>query len=432
MSSSNKGPLKGTLTIPGDKSISHRAIILGSISQGTTYVRNFLNGADCLSTINSFKQMGIHIEQDISQNSLSIKGKGLHGLRKPDEILDVANSGTTIRLLSGLLSGQDFPVSITGDNSIQSRPMGRIMKPLSLMGANIRSEKDNDCAPLIINDPSDEANLKGIDYESPVASAQVKSCILLAGMYAEGETSVKEPYLSRNHTELMISQLGGQISLKGNTTTILPQTKLTGTDIDIPGDISSAAYFIVAGLIVPNSEITLKNVGINPTRDGIISVCKQMGANIKLENLRYYGKEAVADIMIKHSELNAVEIGGDIIPTLIDEIPIIAILACFAKGKTVIRDASELKVKESNRIDVMVDSLTLMGADIKATEDGMIINGGKSLHGTVIDSEHDHRIAMSFAIASLMADGETRILHPECIDVSYPDFYRDLGGLLGK
>lgn len=429
MPSNNTAPLKGTISVPGDKSISHRAIMFASISEGTTYISNFLNSADSLSTISCFKEMGIHIEQDISQNSLCISGKGLYGLREPDKILDVGNSGTTIRLLSGLLSGQDFSVTITGDHSIQSRPMGRVIKPLSLMGGNIRSIKDNDCAPLIINESSDKAGLKGIDYKSPVASAQVKSCVLLAGMYAEGQTSVTEPSLSRNHTELMIGHLGGKIKVDGNTTTIFPKPKLKGTDISVPGDISSAAYFIVAGLIVPNSEILLKDVGINPTRDGIIHVCKRMGANINIENKRYFGQELVADIVVKHSELNEVEIGGDIIPTLIDEIPIIAILACFAKGKTLIRDAAELKVKESNRIDLIVDNLSRMGADIEATEDGMIINGGKPLHGALIDSQYDHRIAMSFAIADLMADGESKILHPECIDVSYPDFYEDLESL---
>jgi 3-phosphoshikimate 1-carboxyvinyltransferase len=269
----------------------------------------------------------------------------------------------------------------------------------------------------------------GINYSSPVASAQIKSCVLLAGLYAEGETSVTEPSLSRNHTELMLTQFGAAITSVGNTATIVPEPKLMANKINVPGDISSAAYFIAAGLIVPNSEIIIKNVGINPTRDGIIKVCKQMGAKISLENVIDNGGEPVADIVVRYSELTGTEVGGEIIPTLIDEIPIIAILACFAKGQTVIKDAAELKVKESNRIDVMVENLSRMGADITATPDGMIINGGNPLHGTAIESKSDHRIAMSFAIASLLAEGETIIQDSDCVDISYPNFYADLKSL---
>lgn len=425
-----RGPLRGMVTVPGDKSISHRAVMFGALAKGTTEVTNFLQGADCLSTIRCFKQLGIDILNDPSSDSVVVHGKGLHGLTKPSDILDVGNSGTTMRLISGILSGQKFSVTLNGDESIQRRPMGRIMTPLTMMGADIISLKDNGCSPLAINQNVDRTTkLSGIHYQSPVASAQIKSCVLLAGMYADGETRVTEPSLSRNHTELMLTEFGAKITSVGNTATIYPEPNLTGRKINVPGDISSAAYFIAAGLIVPNSEVVIKNVGINPTRDGIIKVCQQMGANITLENVIDHGGEPVADIIVKHSELTGIEIGGDIIPTLIDEIPVIAILACFAKGKTIIKDASELKVKESNRIDVMVNNLSRMGADITGTVDGMIINGGKTLQGAAIESNHDHRIAMSFAIASLLAEGNTDIIHAECVDISYPNFYSDLRSL---
>ncbi|MDF2513103.1 MAG: aroA [Herbinix sp.] len=425
-----KGSLKGIVTIPGDKSISHRAVMFGALAKGTTEVTNFLQGADCLSTIRCFKQLGIEIQNDASSDSVVIHGKGLHGLTKPSELLDVGNSGTTMRLISGILSGQTFAVSLNGDSSIQKRPMGRIITPLAMMDADIVSLGEKGCAPLSINSSGERTNkLKGIHYHSPVASAQIKSCVLLAGMYADSETSVTEPSLSRNHTELMLTQFGAKITSQGSTATILPNPNLVGQKINVPGDISSAAYFIAAGLIVPNSELVIKNVGINPTRDGILRVCQQMGAKITLENVIDNGGEPVADLVVKYSELQGVEIGGDIIPTLIDEIPIIAILACAAKGQTVIKDAAELKVKESNRIDVMVNNLSRMGADITATEDGMIINGGKILHGTTIESLADHRIAMSFAIASLIAEDDMIIREAECVDISYPNFYSDLDNL---
>lgn len=425
-----RGPLKGIVTIPGDKSISHRAVMFGALAKGTTEVTNFLQGADCLSTIRCFKQLGIDINNDTSSDSVVIHGKGLYGLTKPSDILDVGNSGTTMRLISGILSGQNFAVTLNGDDSIQRRPMGRIMTPLTMMGADIRSLNGSGCSPLAINSLADRASkLKGIHYQSPVASAQIKSCVLLAGMYAEEETSVTEPSLSRNHTELMLREFGAKITSVDNTATIQPEPCLTGRKINVPGDISSAAYFIAAGLIVPDSELVIKKVGINPTRDGILRVCRQMGANIRLENVIDNGGEPVADIVVQYSELTGTEVGGEIIPTLIDEIPIIAILACFAKGQTIIKDATELKVKESNRLDVMVDNLSRMGVDITATADGMIINGGKTLQGATIDSKHDHRIAMSFAIAGLLAEGETNILHAECVDISYPNFYSDLKSL---
>ena len=412
--------LKGEITVPGDKSISHRAIMLGSLADGTTKVTNFLQGADCLSTIDCFQKMGVVVEN--KGTVVTIKGNGLHGLKKPDSILDVGNSGTTTRLMTGILAAQNFQVTVNGDASIQKRPMGRIITPLSQMGADIMSLNHNNCAPLQITGKP----LKGIHYQSPVASAQIKSSILLAGLYADGETSVTEPYVSRNHTELMFDYFGIDVKTNDTTATVLPAHKLTAQEVIVPGDISSAAFFIVAGLIVPNSEIVIKNVGINPTRDGILQVCKNMGADISLENVQDKTGEPTGDLIVRSSTLNGTTIGGSIIPTLIDELPVIALLACFANGQTVIKDAQELKVKESNRIDIMVKNLTAMGADVAATADGMIINGGKSLHGTVINSHLDHRIAMTFAVAGLVAAGETTIEGAECVNISYPAFYKDL------
>lgn len=412
--------LKGEITVPGDKSISHRSIMLGSIASGITEVHGFLNGADCISSMNCFRQMGVDIDYDGS--IVTIHGNGLHGLKAPADTLDVGNSGTTTRLMSGILAAQNFSSRVIGDDSICRRPMKRIITPLAMMGADITSERGNDCAPLIING----RKLKGIHYDSPVASAQVKSCVLLAGLYADGETSVTEPYVSRNHTELMLNAFGGSCTTLGTTATVTSDPVLTGQKIVVPGDISSAAYFLVAGLIAEDSEITIKNVGINPTRDGIIDVIKMMGGDITFANVNADSGEPTADITVKTSSLKGCVIEGDIIPKLIDEIPVIAILACFAEGETVIKDAAELKVKESNRIDVMVNNLSAMGADITGTDDGMIIRGGKPLHGAVIHSRKDHRIAMSFAIAAMCAEGETEILDADCVNISYPDFYRDL------
>lgn len=414
--------MRGEVTIPGDKSISHRAVMFGSLAEGITEVTNFLQGADCLSTIDAFRKMGIDIEN--TSEKIIIHGKGLHGLQAPSSILDMGNSGTTTRLISGILAGQSFESTLTGDASIQKRPMRRIMEPLGQMGAKIVSTNGNDCVPLRITGTP----LHGIHYHSKVASAQVKSAVLLAGLYAEGDTLVTEPILSRNHTEIMLRHFGANLQSEGKTAHITPEPRLEGRKIDVPGDISSAAYFIAAGLIVPGSEILIKNVGINPTRDGILKVAREMGGNITLLNENYDG-EPTADLLVKHSTLHGITIEGDIIPTLIDELPIINIMAACAEGTTVIRDAAELKVKESNRIDVMVEYLSAMGCDITGTDDGMIIEGGKPLHGTEIDSHLDHRIAMSFAIASLIADGKTTIKGSDIVTVSYPDFYKDLSRL---
>ena len=413
-------PLKGEVTVPGDKSISHRAVMFGALSKGITEVTNFLQGADCLSTIDCFRRLGITIEN--TSEKILVHGKGLHGLTKSDKILDVGNSGTTTRLISGILAGQNFETILNGDESIQSRPMKRIMEPLSLMGADIASLRGNNCAPLrIVGSP-----LHGIHYTSKVASAQVKSCILLAGLYSDGLTSVTEPSVSRNHTELMLRGFGANVVCRDKTATITPDPELIGQKIEVPGDISSAAYFIAAGLIVPGSEILVKNVGINPTRDGLIRVCQAMGADMTLLNKREHGGEPVADVLVRYSSLKATTIEGEIIPTLIDELPMIAVMACFAKGTTIIKDAAELKVKESDRIAVMVDNLSRMGAHITATDDGMIIEGGYPLHGAIIDPHLDHRIAMSFAVAALASEGETNIKDSDCVKISYPNFYEDL------
>lgn len=414
--------LKGILTVPGDKSISHRAVMFGSLARGTTRISHFLEGADCLSTISCFRKMGIEIDRN--KDEILVHGRGLHGLTAPTEILDVGNSGTTTRLISGILAGQTFTSELDGDDSIRTRPMKRIMTPLASMGADITSRLDNGCAPLIIHGRP----LHAAHYDSPVASAQVKSCVLLAGMYADGITSVTEPFLSRNHTEIMLNYFGAEITSEGTTASIRPEPVLEGRDIQVPGDISSAAYFIAAGLLTPGSEILLKNVGINPTRAGILKVCMDMGADITLLNESTEG-EPTADLLIRTSSLKGTTIEGSIIPTLIDEIPMIAVMAAFAEGTTIIRDAQELKVKESDRIAVMVDNLRRMGADIEGTDDGMIIHGGRPLHGAVIDSHLDHRIAMSFAVAGTICDGTVEILNGECVNISYPEFYHDLYSL---
>ncbi|MCD2491353.1 3-phosphoshikimate 1-carboxyvinyltransferase [Lacrimispora sp. NSJ-141] len=413
-------PLKGEITVPGDKSISHRSIMLGALARGTTRVKNFLQGADCLSTIGCFRAMGIPVENNGTE--VLIRGKGLHGLQAPKGILDCGNSGTTVRLISGILSAQDFSTELTGDSSIQKRPMARIITPLSKMGADIVSIRGNGCTPLRIRGQK----LHGIHYESPVASAQVKSSVLLAGLYADGATQVTEPLVSRNHTELMLQAFGAQIATENTTVSITPPEELCAQEVLVPGDISSAAYFLAAGILVPGSELLLKNVGINPTRDGILRVFQNMGADITLLNPRICSGEPAADILVKSGALHGTVIEGEIIPTLIDELPIIAVAACFAEGTTVIRDASELKVKESNRIAVMTEGLSAMGADVKETEDGMIIRGGFSLHRAVIDSRLDHRVAMSFTVAGLVSDGIPDIKGRDCVKISYPAFYEDL------
>ncbi len=422
----NITPLKGEITVPGDKSISHRSIMFGSLAKGTTRVTHFLEGADCLSTIDCFRSMGVSIEKN--EHEVLIHGKGLHGLKAPQTILDCGNSGTTMRLLSGILAAQPFSSELTGDASIRKRPMKRIMTPLSLMGADIESRDGTGCAPLKIRGK----RLQGIRYDSPVASAQVKSAVLLAGLFADGVTSVTEPYVSRNHTELMLRGFGARIASEGTTTSVFPAEELFAQEISVPGDISSAAYFLTAALLIPGSSLLLKNVGVNPTRDGILRVFRNMGADITLMDQRDCSGEPAADILVRAGSLHGTEIGGAVIPALIDELPVIAVAACFAEGTTVIRDAAELKVKESNRIAVMTEGLTAMGADVEETEDGMIIHGGRPLHHAVIDSRLDHRIAMSFSVAGLICGDMPEIRGRECVRISYPEFYADLDRLMQR
>ncbi len=431
-----KKGLKGEVRVPGDKSISHRSVMFGSIASGTTEITNFLQGADCLSTIRCFQKMGIEIEQ--KPDAVLVRGRGLYGLSAPEGTLDVGNSGTTTRLLSGILSGQDFTSVLSGDASLNSRPMGRVMSPLNSMGARIESVRNDGCAPLRI----EPGVLHGIDYRSPVASAQVKSAVLLAGLYADGNTSVTEPALSRNHTELMLGGFGAEVSsgvLKDGSAVagIRPCKQLYGQKIRVPGDISSAAYFIAAGLVVPGSEILIRNVGTNPTRAGILKVCEAMGADLTYldrntadcQAKQETGGEPTADILVRSGSLHGTVIEGSIIPTLIDEIPIIAVMAACAEGTTVIRDAAELKVKETNRIDTVTENLKAMGCSVTPTEDGMVIEGGKTLAGARIRSYLDHRIAMAFAVAGMAAEGETVIEDSQCVDVSYPDFFATLESL---
>ena len=405
----------GQIKVPGDKSISHRAVMFGSLANGVTEISGFLKGADCLSTIDCFRKMGIDI--DINGENVTVHGNGLRGLKKPDEMLYTGNSGTTTRLLCGILAGQNFDTSITGDASIQKRPMGRVVQPLSMMGAKI----ENEYCPLYITG----TKLHGIDYKMPVASAQVKTAIILAGLYADGETVIHEIEKSRDHTELMLSAMGADLTVDNLDITVKPTNDLTAFNVDVPGDISSAAFFLVLGAIMPNSQITVTNVGINPTRTGIIDVLKDMGADITLENVHTSAGETVADITVRSSSLKGTTVGGDIIPRLIDELPIIAVAAVFANGQTVIKDAQELKVKETNRIRAVVDEFNKCGIDITETDDGMIINGGKSIHGADFKTYGDHRMAMSLTVLAQLADGESTLDDSDCACVSYPTFFDD-------
>ncbi|GIO06866.1 3-phosphoshikimate 1-carboxyvinyltransferase [Brevibacillus reuszeri] len=408
--------IEGTIRVPGDKSISHRAVMFGALANGTTTIEGFLPGADCLSTISCFRSMGIEIEQQ--GDKVTVQGKGWFGLEEPSEHLEVGNSGTTIRLMAGIMSTQPFHVVMEGDESIAKRPMRRVIGPLRQMGAKIDGRKDGEFTPLSIRG----GDLQAISYQSPVASAQVKSAILLAGLQAKGVTSVTEPHLSRDHTERMLQAFGVQVVRDGLTVSVEGGQELKGRAISVPGDISSAAFLIAAVMVVPGSSLLIENVGINPSRTGIIDVVKAMGGSLELLNERIVNEEPVADLLVTHSELHGIEIAGDIIPRLIDEIPVIAVMASQAKGQTIIRDAEELKVKETDRIATVVSQLSKFGAKITPTDDGMIIEGEMSLTGAVIDSHGDHRIGMAMAIAGLAASGETVVENDEAIDVSFPGF----------
>ena len=410
--------VKGEVVVPGDKSISHRAVMFSSLAEGNTEIYGFLPGADCLSTISCFRKMGIEIQQ--AGDRVIVQGKGWFGLEEPKQILDVGNSGTTIRLMMGILSTQPFHTVLIGDSSIGRRPMRRVTVPLRQMEAKIDGRGNGEYTPLAIRG----GEIQGMEYHSPVSSAQVKSAILLAGVQAKGETTVYEPDRSRDHTERMLRSFGVEVETFPEGVRVKGGQKLVSPGrIDVPGDISSAAFLMVAAAIVPGSHLLIKNVGVNPTRIGIIDVMKKMGASLQLLNEREVNGEPVADIEVKYSSLQGVEIDGELIPRLIDEVPIIAVLASQAQGKTIIRDAAELKVKETNRIDTVVSELKKMQVHIEPTDDGMVIEGGHPLHGAICDSHGDHRIGMSIAIAGLVASGETGVENAESINVSFPGFF---------
>lgn len=420
-----RGRIRGEITVPGDKSISHRGVLLGSIAEGITEIKGFLMGEDCLSTVKCVQQLGINVEID-APGRLKVFGKGIFGWKEPSEVLDAGNSGTTMRLLLGLLSGHSFHSIIKGDASLSNRPMGRVVNPLRLMGAVIDGREEATKAPLSIRG----GNLHALSYQSPVSSAQVKSAILLAGLYAEGITTVAEPVKSRDHSERMLLSFGAESSSQNNKSSVKGLPRLIGQKIAVPGDISSAAFFMVAAAIMPNSELILENIGINPSRTGIIDVLKKMGAKIKLENQRIEAGEPVADVVIKYSPLHGVTVEGEDIPRLIDEIPVLAVAAAYAEGQTIIKDAGELKVKETDRINSMVSQMAKLGVDIEPREDGMIINGGRPLKGAIVNSFHDHRIAMALAVAGISAAGETTIQNAESVRISFPDFFKLLAQVI--
>ncbi|OIJ14801.1 3-phosphoshikimate 1-carboxyvinyltransferase [Anaerobacillus alkalilacustris] len=416
--------LKGEIKIPGDKSISHRAVMFGAIADGKTTIEGFLPGEDCLSTISCFQKLGVQIEQNGDQ--VTVYGNGWDGLKEATDILDVGNSGTTTRLMMGILATRPFHSVVIGDASIAKRPMARVTVPLKEMGAKIDGRGEGNYTPLAVRG----GMTKGITYNSPVASAQVKSAILLAGLQSEGVTTVTEPHKSRDHTERMLKAFGVELEENETTVSVRGGQVLKGQKVVVPGDISSAAFFLVAGAIVPNSEVKMLNVGVNETRIGIIDVLTQMGAKLTISNERVINEEKMADLTICTSSLKGIEIGGEIIPRLIDEIPVIAVLATQANGTTVIKDAEELKVKETNRIDTVVGQLKKLGANIEATEDGMIIHGPTQLTGGNVDSFGDHRIGMAMAIAGCIANGKIEIEDVEAIDVSYPTFFQHLQKLV--
>lgn len=412
------------IKIPGDKSISHRAVMLGSIAEGTTEIDGFLTGADCLSTISCFQQLGVNIQRD--GEKVTVHGVGLQGLKEPDSVLDVGNSGTTIRLISGILAGQNFTSLLTGDSSIRRRPMKRVLDPLGKMGAEVLGRDNNNKAPFAIKGKE----LESISYKTPVASAQIKSAILLAGLYSKGTTTVIEPEKSRNHTEVMLKGFGAEIEEGPNFSSVKGFPKLMGQKITVPGDISSAAFFIAGALILPDKEVCIENVGLNETRTGIIDVFREMGGDIQIINERYTSGEKVGDIIVKSSKLKGITFGGEIIPRLVDEIPVIAVAATQAEGVTIIHGAEELKVKESDRLKTISKELSKMGADIEETDDGLIIKGGTPLKYADCESYDDHRIAMSCAIAGLVSDGGVSIDDLSCVDISFPGFFETIKSLI--
>jgi len=410
--------ITGEIEVSPDKSISHRALMISAISEGTSRIKNFLNADDCISTMNCLKNLGIDITN--KKDEVIVRGKGLK-LQEPKKVLDAGNSGTTVRLLSGILAGQEFITKITGDESLSRRPMKRIVEPLERMGANINT--NNGCLPIEIKG----GNLKPINYESKISSAQLKSCVLLAGLYADNITGFTEPEKSRDHTERMLKNFGAEVFVNWNTVSVRGKAKLRATDVFVPGDISSAAFFIVAAAIVKNSKLKIKNVGINSTRVGIVDVLRRMGSHLSIENKKEVGNEPMGDIIIESSDLISTEIKKEEIPFLIDEIPVIAVAATQSNGITKITGAKELRVKETDRLSAISTELKKMGADITELEDGLIIKGPTKLKGATVNSYKDHRIAMSLAIASLVAEGNTEIIDRECVNISFPEFWNILG-----
>ena len=422
--------LAGEVVAPGDKSVSHRAVMLNSVGEGQATVRNFSPGDDCTSTMGIMRALGVEIERTEAQgnrgDTLIVKGAGAGGLREADDVLDAGNSGTTMRLMSGILAGRDFKATMTGDSSLRSRPMGRIIKPLSMMGAVINGRENNTLAPLEF----DGGNLSGIDYDLPVASAQLKSAILLAGIRANGKTRISQPDASRDHTERMLAAMGADITVDG-LDVIVGQSDIECVDVEVPGDISSAAFWIVAGLIHPNAEVVVKGVGINPTRAGILTALRDMGANIELINRRDVAGEPVADVVATTSTLRGTELAGSIMPLLMDEVPIIAVAAAMAEEETVIRDAAELRVKETDRISATVDWLVAAGVEAEARDDGMAIAGTGRIAGGTYQSRDDHRIAMALGIAGLVSDDPITVTEANCASISYPEFWDELESLGG-
>ncbi|AAR35978.1 3-phosphoshikimate 1-carboxyvinyltransferase [Geobacter sulfurreducens] len=408
--------LRGEIAVPGDKSISHRSIMLGSIARGVTTVSGFLRGEDNIATLDAFRAMGVQVHDD--GETLRIEGKGLHGLTEAEDVIDCGNSGTSIRLLTGLMAAQRFYTVLTGDRYLRRRPMRRVVEPLSRMGACIHGRDNGEKAPLaIVGRP-----LTGIAYDSPVASAQVKSALMLAGLYADGATRVTEPHLSRDHSERMFRHFGARLETDAAGVTVYGGHELDGRDIVVPGDISSAAFFLVAALIVPGSELLIRGVGVNPTRTGILDILAAMGGSVELLDQREVSGEPVADLLVRSSALKGIEIGGDVVPRAIDEFPVICVAAALAEGTTVIRDARELRVKETDRIAAMAANLRAAGATITETADGMIIEGTGRLNGVTVESFGDHRIAMSMLVAGLAASGAITVSDTECIATSFPTF----------
>lgn len=410
--------LKGEIIVPGDKSISHRSIMFASLAHGDSYIRGFLRGEDNLATLNAFKSMGVKIEEPV-YGELKVSGSGLAGLQEPADVLDCGNSGTTMRLMSGVLAGQEFFSVLSGDRYLRRRPMARVIDPLARMGAQIWGREHNRCAPLAIRG----SRLRGISYNSPVASAQVKSAILLAGLKAEGTTTVHEPHVSRDHTERMLRHMGVELESFSGGVRIEGGQELHGKELEVPGDISSAAFFLVAALIVPDSELLIKNVGMNPTRSGIVDILCSMGGDIQVLNARNAAGEPVADLLVRTSDLKGIEIGGDMVPRAIDEFPVVSVAAACAHGITTIRDAAELRVKETDRIAAMEAVLRTLGVEVDGHEDGMTIHGREVLRGGKVKSYGDHRIAMSAAIAGLRARAAVEIEDTACTATSFPSFW---------